>query len=367
VTDDSPYDRGLKLLARGDLAGAAAAFETVIARDSTHAGAWFSMGEALHRQGDEAAARSCYERAGEVGSADAQRAEAWYRRGVSLVNSHALISAPQKDCPGAYADARRSLEYAALLGHPHARAVGEVLVPFEELVRICHQEGLTLEPGLTPWVLGPPDALLEAAGPEPLASLLDRLSEIVAHACWPQLLQPCASHDHLDDALRRGGVQELVNFVFRTAHLRVPAIEIVEGLHICAPYIGPEGVRLVIGADVVRDPRRLQWAVLWTVPYVWSHESRFSIWPPHDPSHSVCFHLAVLVYVGLGIPMAQLSLQRGDSVSAENIAALLAIQATTRAEPALTSETAAQLGPPLDTRYEAALRQLRPKARPLQA
>jgi tetratricopeptide (TPR) repeat protein len=78
VAEDSTHEWGLALLARGDLDGAIATFDAVIARDASHAGAWFSKGEALERQGNEAGAGACYERASELRPDDA---EARYRLG----------------------------------------------------------------------------------------------------------------------------------------------------------------------------------------------------------------------------------------------------------------------------------------------
>jgi hypothetical protein len=116
--------------------------------------------------------------------------------------------------------------------------------------------------------------------------------------------------------------------------------------------------RLVVGAEVARDPCTLQAAVLWMVPDRWFSESGFRINRLDHPCFEHVCH-AVLVHLGLGVPMAQLAHLRGDAASASNVAALLAVHANWGTEPTLTSETAVHLGPPLDACFEAALRQLR--------
>jgi tetratricopeptide (TPR) repeat protein len=357
MTGDSPYERGRALLERGDLRGAIEAFDAAIAHDPDDAGAWFSKGEALQGRGDEAAAVACFERVCELRPDDP---EVFYRHAVALVNAHALISTAPKAYPWEYRDALYSLEAAEMLGHPQAGALRQVVDTFERLRRFTFEKELREHGAAEVPVFRPREVVHKPPEPAPLALLVDRLRDVVAHAGVLQLLRPGVEPDRLEDALRRGGVHELVNVVFRTAGLRVPEIELAEG-HVSAisRTSGGREACLVIGADIVRDPGYLQRNLLWRVPPIWQEDTGFQA-RLYDQLYE-----AVLVYLGLGVPVARLEHRYGDLVPASNLAALLAIQATVRGDPTLTAATAEALGSPLDDRYEAALRDLDPNARSL--
>jgi tetratricopeptide (TPR) repeat protein len=357
MTRDTPHERGRALLARGDLEAAIESFDAAIAQDPNDARAWLSKGEALQGKGDDAAAASCYERAGELRPDDP---EVFYRHAVALVNAQALISTAPKAYPWEYRDALVSLEVAELLGHPQAHALGEVVAAFERLRRVTFEEERRALVEADRPVFRPREVVQKPAEPAPLAPLVDRLREVVAHAGVLQFLRPCTGPDRLEDALRRGSVHELVSLVFRTADLRVPGIELAQGYAFAISRTsGGREACLVIGADVIQDPGRLQRAVLWTLPSIWIDDRGFQ---PRLYEH---LYEAVVVYLGLGVPLARLEHRFGESVPASNLAALLAIQATVRGEPALTAATAEELGSPLGYRYEAALRELGPSARSL--
>lgn len=84
---DIEYDvrRGAALIISGDLARAVSLLSHVIALRPDHAGAWNSLGLALHGQGDLGGAVECYGRALQLNPDDVEvdwnRALAWLAQG----------------------------------------------------------------------------------------------------------------------------------------------------------------------------------------------------------------------------------------------------------------------------------------------
>jgi tetratricopeptide (TPR) repeat protein len=329
-------EQGFALVANGDPDEALAAFDAAIEREPGHAGAWFAKGELLQGRGDEAGASACFER---VTVLRPDYAEGWYRSGVALVNEHKLMATAPAAPLARYADARRLLERAMALRHDQAGVVAETLGAFERLRRAAG--------GAEP---EPPD-------PTQLAYLVDALATLVARGGIRHLLLPDKALPELDRAFARGGAQELAREVFESANLVEPEVEVVEAPDgMCAPAVRPEGLRLVIGAAIARDPPALQAGVLEAAAHAWLSATGVGRFVSGDSLGPV------MVYLGLGAPAARLALARGEGVKAADLAALLAVKAVVRGDRHGTSAVAARLAPPLDASFEGALRLLLPDA-----